>query len=279
MDLENTQLLIAIALQYGTSIAIALLIFIVGRWVVGRVVALLDRVMLARAMDETLVKFVCSILQWLGLLFVVIAALSHLGVDTTSLVALLGAAGLAIGLSLQNSLGNLAAGVMLIIFKPFKKGDFVDAGGAMGTIDNISIFTTVMTTPDNREIIVPNGAIIGGNITNFSARPTRRVDMVFGISYGDDLRHAKTILEDIIAADSRVLAEPEPVITVGELADSSVNFLVRPWVNAADYWRVLWDTTEAVKLRFDEAGISIPFPQVELHLEPRTQAKISTSAE
>lgn len=272
MNLESTQALIAIGLSYAQATVIALLIFVIGRWVVVRVVSLVERLMLARSLDEILVQFICSILQWLGLLFVVIAALSHLGVDTTSLVALLGAAGLAIGLSLQNSLGNLAAGVMLIVFKPFKKGDFVDAGGAMGTVDSISIFTTVMTTADNREIIVPNGAIIGGNITNFSARPTRRVDMVFGISYGDDLLKAKTILEEIIAADPRILADPAPLVTVGELADSSVNFLVRPWVNAADYWAVLWATTESVKLRFDDAGISIPFPQVELHM-PATAAK------
>jgi len=268
MNLENTQELIDLGLGYAQAIVIALLIFVVGKWVVSRVVSLVERLMLTRSMDETLVKFVCSILKWLGLLFVVIAALSHLGVDTTSLVALLGAAGLAIGLSLQNSLGNLAAGVLLIIFKPFKKGDFIDAGGAMGTIDSISIFTTIMTTSDNREVIIPNASIIGGNITNFSARPTRRVDMVFGISYGDDLRKAKTILEEIIASDTRILAEPAPVITVGALAESSVNFLVRPWVNSADYWRVLWDTTEAVKLRFDAAGISIPFPQVSVHMQP-----------
>lgn len=258
--------LIALATEYGIATLTALAIFVVGRWLVNRLTNLAQKVMLARASDETLVKFVCSILRWVGLLFVVIAALSHLGIDTTSLVALLGAAGLAIGLSLQSSLGNFAAGVMLIIFKPFKKGDFVDAGGAMGTVDSISIFTTIMTTPDNKEIIIPNGSIIGGNITNFSARPTRRVDMVFGISYGDDIRKAKAILEEIISADARVLPEPAPVITVGELADSSVNFLVRPWVKASDYWGVMWDTTEAVKLRFDAEGISIPFPQMDVHM-------------
>ncbi|MEE4108482.1 MAG: mechanosensitive ion channel domain-containing protein [Halieaceae bacterium] len=255
-----------LVIDYASALLLAFVIFYVGRFVVGRVVSITQRVMLARKVDETLVDFVCSILRWVLLLFVTIAALSQLGVDTTSLVALLGAAGLAIGLSLQGSLGNLAAGVMIIIFKPLKKGDFVEAGGAMGTVESISIFTTVMTTPDNKEIIVPNGAIIGGNITNFSARPTRRIDMVFGVSYGDDLRKARRILEEIIAADSRVLAEPAPVITVGELADSSVNFLVRPWVNAADYWAVLWDTTETVKLRFDEEGISIPFPQMDVHV-------------
>jgi small conductance mechanosensitive channel len=253
-------------IDYASALVLAIVIFYIGRIVVNRVVKVCNRLMLSRGTDETLVNFVCSILRWVGLLFVVIAALSQLGVDTTSLVALLGAAGLAIGLSLQSSLGNFAAGVMLIIFKPFQKGDFVDAGGAMGTVESISIFTTIMTTPDNKEVIVPNGAIIGGNITNFSARPTRRVDMVFGIGYDDDIRKAKALLEEIIAADARVLAEPAAVVTVGELADSSVNFLVRPWVNAEDYWAVLWDTTEAVKLRFDAEGLSIPFPQMDVHM-------------
>jgi len=265
-NIFDAETLTTFASEWGLRLGVALAIFVVGRWVVGRLVQLVDKVMTGRANDPTLTRFVCSIIRWAGLLFVLIAALSHLGIDTTSLVALLGAAGLAIGLSLQESLGNFAAGVMIIVFKPFKKGDFVDAGGAAGTVDSINIFTTVMTTPDNKEIIIPNGAIIGSNITNFSARPTRRVDMVFGIAYGDDLRKAKAILQEIIAEDSRVLPEPAAVITVGELADSSVNFLVRPWVNAADYWGVMWDTTERVKLRFDAEGISIPFPQMDVHV-------------
>lgn len=254
------------AIPWGIRIALALVIFYVGRGVVALVVRGVEKVLTRQKVDETLVSFMTSILRWLLLLFVVIAALSQLGIDTTSLIALLGAAGLAVGLALQGSLANFAAGVLIIIFRPFTRGDFIDAGGAMGTVDKISIFTTILTTPDNKEVIVPNGSIIGGVITNFSARPTRRVDMVFGIAYDDDLRKARQILEEIIAADDRILAEPAPVITVGELADSSVNFLVRPWVNAADYWAVLWETTEAVKLRFDEAGITIPFPQREVHL-------------
>jgi small conductance mechanosensitive channel len=267
-DLEKYQTMaVDYGLEYGLAALLALLIFYIGRAVVNRVVSVVKRVMLARGMDETLVSFLTSILRWVGFLFVVIAALSQLGIDTTSLIALLGAAGLAIGLALQSSLSNFAAGVLLIIFKPIAKGQFVEVAGTMGTVDSIGIFTTVLTTPDNKEITVPNGAIIAGNITNFSARPTRRVDMVFGISYDDDIRKAKQILEEIIAADSRVLAEPAPVITLGELADSSVNFLVRPWVNAGDYWDVLWETTEQVKLRFDEAGISIPFPQMQLHMQ------------
>ena len=221
-------------IEAGSALLAAIVIFYVGRFIVNRLVSITRRIMINRKVDETLANFVGTILRTLGLLLVIIASLSQLGIDTTSLVAVLGAAGLAIGLSLQSSLGNLAAGVLLITFRPFKKGDFVEAGNAMGTIDSISIFTTTMTTPDNKEIIVPNGAIISNNITNFSARSTRRVDMVFGVSYDADLREVRRVLEEIIAADSRVLAEPAPVIQVGELADSSVNFLVRPWVNSDD---------------------------------------------
>ncbi len=266
-NIDTTELLNNIIVPWGIKIIIALAIFYIGRMVVGLIVGVVGRLMRSQEVDEMLVRFVCSIVRWVLLLFVIIAALSQLGIDTTSLIALLGAAGLAIGLSLQSSLSNFASGVLIIIFRPFSKGDFVEAGGATGVIDNITIFTTTMTTPDNKEIIVPNGGIMGGNITNFSARPTRRVDMVFGISYDDDIRKAKALLEEIIAADDRVLAEPAPVIVVGELADSSVNFLVRPWVNAADYWGVYWDTTETVKLKFDEAGLSIPYPQMDLHID------------
>ena len=265
-DLDVMQLLSDYAIPWGVKIAIALLIFIVGRIVVSAVVKIVEKLMRNSEMDEMLVRFLSSILRWVLLLFVVIAALSQLGIDTTSLIALLGAAGLAIGLSLQSSLSNFAAGVMIIVFRPFSKGDFVEIAGAMGVVDNINIFTTTMTTPDNKEIIVPNGSVLANNITNFSARDTRRVDMVFGISYDDDLRKAKQILQDIISADDRVLADPAPVIALGELADSSVNFIVRPWVNAEDYWSLLWDTTETVKLKFDEAGISIPYPQMDVHM-------------
>ena len=254
-------------IPWGIKIALALVIFYVGRMVVAMVVRAVGKLLNSRGMDEILVSFLSSILRWVLLLFVIIAALSQLGINTTSLVALLGAAGLAIGLSLQSSLSNFASGVMLIIFRPFTKGDFVEAGGATGVVDSISIFTTTMTTPDNKEIIVPNGAILGNNITNYSARPTRRVDMVFGISYDDDIRKAKQLLEEIIAADDRVLPEPAPVIALGELADSSVNFLVRPWAKSEDYWGLLWDTTETVKLKFDEAGISIPYPQMDVHVD------------
>jgi small conductance mechanosensitive channel len=265
-NVDTTELLNTLIIPWGIQIIIALAIFYVGRMVVGIIVRIIGKVMRDQEVDEMLVRFVLSIARWLLLLFVIIAALSQLGIETTSLIALLGAAGLAIGLSLQSSLSNFASGIMIIVFRPFSKGDFVEAGGASGTIDNITIFTTTMTTSDNKEIIIPNSAVMGGNITNYSARPTRRVDMVFGISYDDDLRQAKQLLEEIIAADDRVLANPAPRIVVGELADSSVNFLVRPWVKAEDYWGLYWDTTETVKLKFDAAGLTIPYPQMDLHM-------------
>ena len=199
------------------------------------------------------------------LLVVIIASLNQLGVDTTSLIALIGAAGLAVGLALQGTLQNFAAGVMLIIFRPFKTGDFVEAGGCAGIVENVSIFNTVMRTGDNKEVTIPNGAIYGGTITNYSAKPTRRVDLVFGIGYDDDIKKAKAILEQLMNDDERILSDPAPLVAVGELADSSVNFNVRPWVNSADYWGVYFDLTENVKLAFDAAGISIPYPQMDVH--------------
>jgi small conductance mechanosensitive channel len=266
-NLDIAEMVQTYVIPWGIKLVFALVIFYVGRMVVAGVVGFVRKILNARAMDDILVGFIIAILRWVLLLFVLIAALSQLGIDTTSLIALLGAAGLAIGLSLQSSLSNLAAGVMLIIFRPFTKGDFVEAGGATGVIDSISIFTTTMTTPDNKEVIVPNGAIISSNITNYSARDTRRVDMVFGCSYDDDVRKAKRILEEIIAADERVLKDPAPVVALSELADSSINFLVRPWAKSEDYWALLWDTTEAVKLRFDEEGLSIPYPQMDVHFD------------
>lgn len=280
-NIDIPHLINAYAIPWGIRIVTALVIFIIGRMVVAVVVGIAQKLMLRQKLDETLVIFVVAILRALLLLFVIIAALSQLGIDTTSLIALVGAAGLAIGLSLQSSLSNFAAGVMLIIFRPFVKGNFVEAGNAMGTIDKVNIFTTTMITPDNKEVIVPNGTIMSNNITNFSAKPTRRVDMTFGISYDDDLRLARNILQEIVEEDERVLTDPAPAVVVGALADSSVNFLVRPWVNSADYWPVFWDTTEKVKLRFDEAGITIPFPQRELHItrhEPAVAAEQERTA-
>lgn len=252
-------------LPWAINIALALAIFFVGRWLARHLVGFVGRIMRRAQVDEMLINFVSSIVNVLLLLFIIVAALGQLGIDTTSLIALVGAAGLAIGLSLQDSLKNFAAGVLLIIFRPFREGDFVEVAGVTGIVEHIAIFNTVLRTGDNREVIVPNGGIYSGVITNYSARETRRVDMVFGISYEDDLRKAKEILVDILKSDERILEEPAPLVAVAELADSSVNFNVRPWVNSADYWAVLWDVTEQVKLRFDEAGITIPYPQMQVH--------------
>ena len=253
-------------IPWGINIVMAILIYIVGKIIVGLLVSLFGKIMAKSKYDDMLVEFLSSIVRAILMLFVIVAALDRLQVDTTSLVAILGAAGLAIGLSLQGSLQNFAAGVMLLVFRPFKKGDFVEAAGTAGVVQNITIFTTVMLTPDNKEIIVPNGAIYSGNIINYSAKDTRRVDMVVGIGYDSDLKKAKDILNEMVKADDRILADPAPRVAVSELADSSVNFVVRPWVKSADYWGVMFDFNEAVKLRFDQEGISIPFPQMDVHV-------------
>ena len=256
---------------YAANIALAIVIFIVGKWLANTLTDVVVKLLKKSKMDDMLISFVASITKTILLLFVAIAALNKLGIDTTSLIALLGAAGLALGLALQNSLQNFAAGVMLIVFRPFKAGDFVELAGVSGVVENIGIFSSVLRTGDNRELIIPNGAIYGGIITNYSARSTRRVDMVFGVDYDDDLKAAKELLRSIILADDRVLSDPEPVVAVSELADFSVNFIVRPWVKSADYWPVLWDTTEKVKLEFDAQGLSIPYPQMDIHTPDKSK--------
>jgi len=256
------------AIPWAIKAVIAIAIFVIGKWVVKIIVSLVKKLLnRSESMDEMLVNFIGSIINAVLILFVIIASLDQLGVDTTSLVALIGAAGLAIGLALQGSMQNFAAGVMILVFKPFKSGDFIDAGGVMGVVENVQIFSTTMRTGDNKEVIVPNGGIYGGAITNFSARDTRRVDMVFGIGYDDDIRQAKSILEKLVAEDERILKDPAPVVALSELGDSSVNFIVRPWVNSGDYWNVLWEMNEKVKTEFDAAGISIPYPQMDVHLQ------------
>jgi small conductance mechanosensitive channel len=263
---KMSQLMDAYVIPWGINIVMAIAIYIIGKFIVGILVNVFGKVMARSKYDDMLIDFVKAIVNAILMLFVIVASLDQLGVNTTSMVAILGAAGLAIGLSLQGSLQNFASGVMLLVFRPFKAGDFIDAGGEMGTVKTISIFTTMMTTADNKQIIVPNGKIYGGNITNFSANDTRRVDMVVGIGYDSDLKKAKQILNEMVAADERILKDPAPKVAVSELADSSVNFVVRPWVASADYWAVKFDFTEAVKLRFDAEGISIPFPQMDVHV-------------
>jgi small conductance mechanosensitive channel len=266
-SINFSQILSTYIVPWGINLILSLAIFVIGRWVARLLMKLVKKLLTKTRMDEILINFIVSISNSILLLFIIIAALDQLGVDTTSLIALLGAAGLAVGLALQNSLQNFAAGVMLIIFRPFKNGDFIEAGGTSGVVESISIFSTIMRTGDNREVIVPNGSIYNGTITNFSARETRRIDMVFGIGYDDDIKKAKEILRDILASDERVLKEPEPLVAVAELADSSVNFNVRPWVSSGDYWAVRFDLTERIKLAFDEQGISIPYPQMDVHLD------------
>jgi len=268
MDEMNIQEIVSVyVVPWAINIALALVVFYVGRIVVKIVVKILKKILVRAKMDEILINFVSSIVKSVLLLFVIVAALDQLGVNTTSLIALLGAAGLAVGLALQGSLQNFAAGVMMIVFRPFKAGDFVEAGGTSGVVEAINIFSTTMRTGDNREIIVPNGSIYGGSITNYSARETRRVDMVFGIGYGDDIRKARDIMQKVMDEDERILKDPAYTVAVSELADSSVNFVVRPWVKSGDYWAVKFDLTEKIKLAFDENDISIPFPQMDLHMQ------------
>lgn len=261
-----TTTMVAWAILYGTKIVVALLIFIIGKWVAKKMRSVTEGVMKNREVDDALVNFGSSMVYYALLIFVVIAALGQIGIQTASFVAIVGAAGLAVGLAMQGSLSNFAAGVLIIIFKPFKIGDFVEMAGTAGVIENIMIFTTEMKTGDNKKVIVPNSSVLGGIITNYSANDTRRVDLVMGIGYNDDIDKAKGVLAELINADERVLKDPAPLIAVSELADSSVNFVVRPWVKSADYWGVYFDLTEAVKKRFDQEGISIPYPQQDIHL-------------
>jgi len=257
---------IGFATDYGLKIIGALLIFIIGKWIARRIQHIVIGLMKRKEVDDTLVSFIESIVYIMLMIVVILAAINTLGIQTTSFVAILGAAGLAIGLALQGTLGNVGSGVLLISFRPFKVGDFVTVGGETGTVAGISIFATTLHTLDNKVVIVPNAAVSAGNITNFSARETRRIDLKFGIGYGDDLKLAKSILQEIMDADPRVLADPAPFVGVSELGDSSVNFVFRPWVKSADYWDVYFEMVEKVKLTFDEKGISIPYPQMDIHL-------------
>ncbi|AQT58839.1 mechanosensitive ion channel protein MscS [Cellvibrio mixtus] len=250
---------------WSIKIIAALLIFFIGHLVAKMIARLIGKVLGRTKLDVILVEFIQSLVNALLLVFVVVAALDQLGVNTNSVIAVLGAAGLAIGLALQGSLQNFAAGFMLLIFRPFKGGDFVEAAGTAGVIDKIGIFSTTMHTGDNKQVIIPNGTIYSSNIINYSARGTRRIDMVFSIGYSDDIRLARDVIAKVISADARVLPEPEPLIAVGELGASSVNFYVRPWVKSDDFWPVRFDLTEKIKLAFDENGISIPFPQMDIH--------------
>ena len=256
----------ALLIPWGIRLGVALAIFIVGRWIAKWLTGIVRRLMGRSGLDDMLINFLGNIVYTVLLLVVVMAALDHLGIKTTSLLAVFGAAGLAIGLALKDSLANFSSGVMIIIYRPFKVGDYIEAGGAAGVVEKVSIFATVMRTGDNREIIVPNGQIYAGTIVNYSAKETRRIDLVFGIGYDDDIAKAKQIMEDILKQDERILADPAPSVAMAELADSSINFNVRPWVRSADYWTVRADILEKTKLAFDANGISIPYPQQDVYM-------------
>ena len=251
---------------FGLKILAAIAILLVGRWIAKALTNLMRRAMDKANLDSMLARFIGNLTYVALMTFVALAAINQLGVQTTSFIAVIGAAGLAIGLALQGSLANLAAGVLIIIFRPYKVGDYIEGGGVAGTVEEVQIFTTVLKTPDNKTIIVPNAQVMGGTITNYSARTERRIDLVVGVGYDADLDKTRQVLTDILGEDQRILKEPAPLIGVVELADSSVNFAVRVWTRADDYWGFYFDTTEAVKKAFDAENISIPFPQRQVHV-------------
>ncbi|RLA33393.1 MAG: mechanosensitive ion channel family protein [Gammaproteobacteria bacterium] len=255
-----------VVMGFGLKLLVAIIIFYVGRMIARLITKGLHNLMQSREVDKILETFVCNLVYWMLMTFIIIAAMSQIGIQTTSLIAIMGAAGLAVGLALQGALGNFAAGVLIVMFRPYRVGDFVEVAGISGAILQVQILTTMLKTGDNKLIVVPNGQIMSGIITNYSAHKTRRIDMVIGVSYDDDIDKVRSTIQELVDADERVLKDPECLIAVSELADSSVNFNVRPWVNSADYWGVKFDLTEAIKKRFDKDGISFPFPQRDVHL-------------
>ena len=268
--IENIQHLIAkltaLGTDFGIKLITALAIFIIGRWVAIGVKNLIDKAMRKARVDSTLISFTVHLSYIAMIAFVAIAALGQLGIQTTSFIAVLGAAGLAVGLALQGSLSNFAAGVLMLIFRPFKVGDYIEGAGVAGTVKEVQIFTTILTTPDNKTIIVPNAKITGDNITNYATQGTRRIDMAFDVAYGADIDKVKRTLLDLIKADKRLLADPAPQIAVGQVGDGRVNIICRPWVRTGDYWDTYFDTLEAVKKRFDTENISPPVPRQDIHL-------------
>ena len=260
-----------LGVEFGINLIAAVLIFYIGRAVARLVSRTLRRLMQSQTVDPILESFVSNLVYWALMAFVIIAAITKLGVQTASLIALVGAAGLAVGLAMQGSLANFAAGVLIVMFRPYRVGDWVEAAGISGSVVQVQILTTVLKTADNKQIIVPNGQIMNSIITNYSTNTTRRVDMVVGVSYDDDIDAVREAIQTLVDADERVLKDPPCQIVVAELADSSVNFFVRPWVATADFWPVKFDLTEAVKKRFDEVGIRIPYPQRDVHIIPKEQ--------
>jgi len=258
-------------LSWGGKLVAAALIVIAGRWVAKAVISWIRKAVSKAKVDSTLVQFLSSIAYVALMVVVVVSALGVLGIPTTSFLAVIGAAGLAVGLALRDSLSNFAAGVMLVLFRPFKVGDFVDTAGISGSVKSISIFNTVLKTPDNRVITVPNGLIYADTITNYSAEEKRRIDLVIGISYNDDIGRAKALIQGVLMQESRLLEEPPAAVFLLELGESSVNFAVRPWVRTADYWSVRGDLLESVKSVIEQNGLSMPYPQRDLHVVDHIQ--------
>ena len=250
---------------------IAIAIFVIGKFFAKLISSATKKVLTHKKFDNTVISFITSLLYGLMVMVAFIAAISHLGFNTTSLVAIVGAAGLAIGLALQGSLSNFASGILLISLKPFKAGDFIEIAGTAGIVEEVHVFSTQLRTGDNKTVIIPNGGITNGTITNYSAKPTRRIDLVIGVGYSADLKLTKKILKDVVSRHDLVLKEPAITIGVSELADSSVNFIVRPWVKTADYWPVHFDLLEAIKIALDDADIEIPFPQLSVHVNQETK--------
>lgn len=257
----------SLVMGYFINLAAAILILFLGFIIAGFIGRMLEKILSKRKVDKTISSFLSSLLKYILYAIVVIAALSRIGVQTASLVAVIGAAGLAIGLALQGSLSNFAAGVLIVGFRPFKAGDYVEMAGTAGTVQNVQILTTILTTPDNKEVIVPNSAVFSGHITNYSRHSKRRLDLIIGVSYQSNLAQTKQVISDVLAQEPRILTSEPITIGVLELADSSINFAVRPWVNTSDYWPVRFDLLEAIKNALDEAGIEIPFPQMDIHLD------------
>jgi small conductance mechanosensitive channel len=262
MNLEDidTEKWMNLATDYGLKIIGAIIIWLIGSWVIKKILKAIKKVMAKSNYEESLQKFLLNLIGWILKILLILAILSQLGVETTSFAAILAAAGLAIGMALQGSLGNFAGGVLLMIFKPIKIGDLIEAQGEIGVVKEIEIFTTKLTGLSNREIIIPNGALSNGNIINYTTEGTRRVDLVFGVSYDADIKQTKDVIMDVLTSHPKVLKEPGPAVTVLELADSSVNFATRPWCKTEDYWDVYFDVTENVKIELDKAGIEIPYP-------------------
>lgn len=255
-----------IVTQLGIKIIAAIAILIIGKWIANLMKKVTEKLLTKSKIESTLTTFLSNLVYFVLLTFVVIAALGQLGIQTTSIIAVLGAAGLAVGLALQGSLSNFASGTLLIIFRPFKVGDFVEFAGETGTVEKIQIFTTQLKTLDNKTVIVPNSMITGDKIINYTDKDYRRVDMVFGIGYGDDILKAKSVIHKVLNEEEKIMKDPEPFVGVLEHADSSINLAVRPWVKPEDYWDVYFNITENVKLAFDREEITIPFPQRDIHL-------------